>query len=85
MKERWYKGQLVFFRCLNPAVGTVVRSSDDHEWVEVRWLDSAKAKRYSKKDIEPINGVLNYWLARDTGSEIRNASIPREDLIGVVP
>lgn len=81
--HRWYKGQLVFFRCLNPAVGEVVRQSDNYEWVEVRWLGSKKSSRYKKKDVQPINGVLNYWLARDTGSDMINAAIPRNDLIGV--
>lgn len=81
--HRWYKGQLVFFRCLNPAVGEVVRSSDNYEWIEVRWLGSKKAKRYSKKDIQPINGVLNYWLARDTGKDMINATIPKNDLFAV--
>lgn len=77
----WYKGQLVFFRCTNPAVGEVVRSSDDHGWVEVRWHGSKKAARYNKRDIQPINGVLNYWLARDTGNEMINATIPKHDLV----
>lgn len=75
----WYKGQIVFFRCSNPAIGEVTRSSDDKEWVEVKWFHSKKASRYSKKDIQPINGVLNYWLARDTGNEMRNATIPSSD------
>ncbi len=81
--HRWYKGQLVFYRCLNPAVGEVVRSSDNYEWVEVRWLDSKKAARYPKRDIQPLNGVLNYWLQRDTNSPFNNATIPQGDLIAV--
>lgn len=81
--HRWYKGQLVFFRCLNPAVGEVVRSSDNYEWVEVRWFGSKRASRYKKTEIQPLNGVLNYWLQKDCGEPLNNATIPGGDLIAV--
>ena len=79
--HRWYKGQLVFFRCLNPAVGEVVRQSDNYEWVEVRWFGSKKSARHPKRDIQPLNGVLNYWLAKDTGKDMVNATLPKPDLV----
>ena len=78
--SQWYKGQLVCYRCLNPAVGKVTRSSDDHGWVEVKWLESKRASRYDKKDILPINGMLNYWIQKDLGIGFSNASIPSSDL-----
>lgn len=78
MKERWYKDQLVFFRCPNPGVGKVKRQSDNHGWVDVEWIDGGTG-RYPKEQIIPLNGVLNYWYARETGKEMVNATIPSGD------
>ena len=79
MKDRWYKDQLVFYRCLNPGVGQVQRQSDDHGWVDIKWIDGGTG-RYPKDKIIPLNGVLNYWYARETGQDLINATIPRGDL-----
>jgi hypothetical protein len=80
---KWYKGQQVFFKGLNPAVGEVQRSSDNHGWVEVKWYYGSKTYRYSKSQIEPLNGVLNYWLCKDIDYPMTNATIPKSELIAV--
>ena len=82
-QHNWYKGQLVFFRYLNPAIGTVTRWSTKHNWVEVKWSDGHRAARWNSSYVQPLNGVLNYWLALDSGGEMRNATVPKGDKISI--
>lgn len=59
------KGDMVFFKCSNPAVGIVKRIAKDKSWAEVNWIDIdrivTKAHRCPVKHLELLNPVLNYW------------------------
>lgn len=59
------KGDLVFFKCSNPAVGVVTRIAKNKTWVEVKWIDMErihkKAHRVKMNWVEKLNPVLNYW------------------------
>ncbi len=84
--SNWYKGQYVFWRCAHSDIGIVQRSSDNHGWVEVKWLDRGQVTRHKKENIEPLSGVLNYWLIKDGAayySNCLNVSIPKSERVAV--
>lgn len=59
-------GDSVFFRCLNPATGTIKRISHKHNWADVRWFNgySNYTRRVSLNDLVHLVPVLNQYLEK---------------------
>lgn len=58
-------GDMVFFRCTNPATGRVKRMASDRKWADVEWNDGSGrvyTKRHLTKNMILLCPVLNKYL-----------------------